>query len=139
MIQHTLSLLKPDTIKRGLVGKAISYLEGAGLRIVASKMVLMSSNMAEEFYRQHKGKPFFPGLIEHVTSGPVIAQVLKGENAIETNRAVMGLKDPKEAAKNTIRGDLATSIDSNLIHGSDGPEAASREIGMFFLESEIFS
>jgi nucleoside-diphosphate kinase len=139
MIQHTLSLIKPDAISKGIVGKILSYLEDGGLRIVASKLTLLSRDMAEEFYFIHKDKPFFVELSDYITSGPVIAQVLKGENAIEVNRAIMGATDPQKAEKNTIRGDLATSINANLVHGSDSPESAQREIALFFSGYEIFN
>lgn len=139
MIQHTLSLIKPDAISKGMVGKILCYLENAGMRVVASKLMLLSKDMAEEFYFVHKDKPFFIELSDYITSGPVIAQVLKGENAIEVNRSVMGATDPQKAAKNTIRGDLATSINANLVHGSDSLESAQREIALFFSGYEIFA
>lgn len=137
MIEHTLSIIKPDAIERGIVGKVLSYLEGAGLKIVASKLVLISSQQAGEFYFAHKGREYFSELTEYLSSGPIVAQVLQGHNAIAVNRSVMGDKDPQKALKGTIRGDLATSISASLVHGSDSPESAKREIAFFFSQIEI--
>ena len=136
-MERTLVLLKPDSVQRGLVGKVISRLESRGLKIVAAKMLRMDEGMATRHYGVHIGKPFFPGLVGFITSGPIIAMVLEGHNAVEMTRATMGATNPLEATPGTIRGDLAIDIGRNLIHGSDSPETARSEIALFFSRREI--
>jgi nucleoside-diphosphate kinase len=135
--ERTLSIVKPDGVVRNLIGNVYQRFEKAGLRIVAARMLQLSQSQAELFYEVHKERPFYKDLVRYMTSGPVIAQVLEGEGAIAKNREVMGATDPKKAAKGTIRADLATSIDENIVHGSDAPETAAREIGYFFREIEL--
>ncbi|MCU7611315.1 nucleoside-diphosphate kinase [Anaplasma capra] len=137
VFEKTLSILKPDVVERGIIGRVISYIEAAGLRIVAQRMCALSHAQAEAFYEEHKERPFFPGLVGFMTSGPVVIQVLAGESAVKTYRDVMGATNPRDAAPGTIRGDLAESIDANCVHGSDSPKNAVREIGFFFPECEI--
>lgn len=136
-IERTLSIVKPDGVARNLIGEVYSRFEKAGLRIVAARMLHLSQSEAEAFYGVHRERPFFKDLVRFMTSGPVIAQVLEGEGAIAKHRDVMGATDPKKAAPGTIRADLATSIDENVVHGSDAPDTASREIGFFFRETEV--
>lgn len=136
-MQRTLVLLKPDAIQRGLVGEIISRLERRGLRFAAMKLMRVSEDLARRHYAAHVSKPFFPGLVRFITSSPIIAMVVEGENAVELVRATMGATNPQSAAPGTIRGDLAMNIGSNLIHGSDSPEAAEREIGLFFSPGEV--
>lgn len=138
-MEHTLSILKPDTVQKNNIGKVISYLEQGGLNIVAAKMLHLSKEKAEGFYDIHKGKPFFEELVEFMTSGPVVVMVLEGENAIQRNREIMGATNPKEAKPGTIRADFAESIDANAVHGSDAAETAKKEIAYFFNENEILS
>ncbi|QJC27905.1 nucleoside diphosphate kinase [Anaplasma platys] len=137
MIEKTLSILKPDVVGRGIVGKVISYIEAAGLRVVAQKMCTLSQRQAEEFYAIHKDRSFFPDLIKFMTSGPVVVQVLEGESAVSLYREVMGATDPMAAKAGTIRRDFAESIDANCVHGSDSLENAGKEIGFFFSEYEL--
>ncbi|RYE06064.1 MAG: nucleoside-diphosphate kinase [Rickettsiaceae bacterium] len=139
MQEHTLSIIKPDITKRNLTGKVNSYFENAGLKIVAQKMVVLTREQAETFYAEHNSRPFFNDLIEFITSGPVVLQVLEGEGAILENRRIMGATDPSKADVGTIRKDLALSIDNNSVHGSDSTESAKKEIKLFFSEDEIFS
>ena len=136
-MERTLVLLKPDSVQRGLVGEVISRLESRGLKIVAAKMLRMDEGMATRHYGAHVGKPFFPGLVGFITSGPIIAMVLEGHNAVEIPRVTMGATNPLEATPGTIRGDLAIDIGRNLIHGSDSPETARSEIALFFSRREI--
>ena len=136
-MQRTLVLLKPDTIQRGLVGEIMSRLEGKGSKFVGMKLMRVSVELAQQHYAEHVGKPFFDRLVRFITSSPIVAMVIEGENAVESVRATMGKTDPREAAPGTIRGDLAVSIGSNLIHGSDSAESAAREIGLFFSPDEI--
>jgi nucleoside-diphosphate kinase len=136
-IERTLSIVKPDGVGRNLIGEVYRRFEQAGLKVIAARMMQLSQVEAEGFYAVHRERPFFKDLVRFMTSGPVIAQVLEGENAIAKNREVMGATDPKKAAKGTIRADLATSIDENIVHGSDAPGTASREIGYFFREIEL--
>ena len=136
-IERTLSIVKPDGVGRNLIGEVYRRLEQVGLKIIAARMMRLSQAEAEGFYAVHRERPFFKDLVHFMTSGPVIVQVLEGENAIAKNREVMGATDPKKAAKGTIRADLATSIDENIVHGSDAPDTASREIGYFFREIEL--
>jgi nucleoside-diphosphate kinase len=136
-IERTLSIVKPDGVGRNLIGDVYRRFEQAGLRVIAARMMQLSQAEAEGFYAVHRERPFFKDLVRFMTSGPVIVQVLEGEGAIAKNREVMGATDPKKAAKGTIRADLATSIDENIVHGSDAPETAAREISYFFRESEL--
>lgn len=137
-MQRTLVLLKPDALQRGLVGEIISRLEGRGLKIVAMKMMQMDEGLAKRLYEIHKGKSFFQGLIEQITSSPIIAAVFEGENAVEVVRGTMGETDPALAMPGTIRGDLALDIGRNLIHGADSEEIAEKETGLFFSAKELF-
>ena len=134
-MEKTLSIIKPDAVSKNVLGKILDRFESSGLKIVAIKMLHLDQDMAEGFYAEHKGKPFFDKLITFMTSGPVIVQVLSGENAIKTNRELMGNTNPEEAASGTIRSDFAESIDANAVHGSDSSESAEREISYFFTES----
>ena len=136
-IERTFSMIKPDATKRNLTGAITKMLEDAGLRVVASKRVWMSKREAEGFYAVHKERPFFGELVEGMTSGPTIVQVLEGENAILKNREVMGATNPAEAADGTIRKEFALSIGENSVHGSDGPDTAAAEIAYFFSGLEI--
>ncbi|MFO7788717.1 MAG: nucleoside-diphosphate kinase [Halospina sp.] len=136
-IERTLSIIKPDAVSRNLIGEIESRFEKAGLQIVAARMIHMTQEQAEGFYAEHRERPFFPDLVGFMTSGPVIVQVLEGENAIARNRELMGATNPKEAEAGTIRADYADSIDANAVHGSDSPESAEREIAYFFNDSEI--
>ena len=130
--EQTLSIIKPDAVKKNVIGKIISRFEDAGLRVVAARMTHLSRKEAEGFYAVHRERPFFKDLVEFMISGPVLIQVLEGANAIAKNRELMGATDPKKAAKGTIRADFADSIDANAVHGSDGPETARKEIAYFF-------
>jgi nucleoside-diphosphate kinase len=137
-MEMTLSIIKPDAVAKNVIGKIEQRFEDAGLKIVASKMLHLSIEKAQGFYAEHEGKPFFNALVEFMTSGPVIVQVLAGENAIMLNRELMGNTNPKEADAGTIRADFAESIDANAVHGSDSPVSAQREIAYFFESTEIF-
>ena len=136
-IERTFSIIKPDAVAKNVIGKIYSRFETNGLQIVASKMLRLSREQAEGFYAEHKGRPFFPALIEFMTSGPVMVQVLEGENAVAKNRELMGATNPKEADEGTIRADFAESIDANAVHGSDATESAAREIAYFFASSDL--
>jgi nucleoside-diphosphate kinase len=136
-IERTLSIVKPDGVGRNLIGDVYRRFEQVGLWVVAARMMQLSQAEAEGFYAVHRERPFFKDLVRFMTSGPVMVQVLEGEDAIAKNREVMGATDPKKAAKGTIRADLATSIDENIVHGSDAPDTAAREIGYFFREIEL--
>ena len=138
-LERSLSIIKPDAVAKNIIGKIYSRFESNGLKIVAAKMAWLSRAEAEGFYAVHKGKPFFEPLIEFMISGPVMIQVLEGENAIQKNRDLMGATDPKKAAPGTIRADFAQNIDANAVHGSDAPETAEFEIGYFFPAFEIYS
>ena len=131
-VERTLSIIKPDAVAKNVIGKIYTRFESNGLQIVASRMMSLSEDVAGGFYAEHRERPFFPALIEFMTSGPVIVQVLEGENAIATNRDLMGATNPKEAAEGTIRADFAESIDANAVHGSDSAESAAREIAYLF-------
>ncbi|SFU69016.1 nucleoside-diphosphate kinase [Halomonas korlensis] len=135
--QRTLSIIKPDAVAKNVIGEIESRFEKAGLKIVAAKMQQLSQAQAEGFYAEHKERPFFQDLVGFMTSGPVVVQVLEGENAIAANRDLMGATNPKEAEAGTIRADFADTIDANAVHGSDSPESAEREIAYFFQDSEI--
>lgn len=136
-IQYTFSMIKPDAIKRNKIGQVNTYLENAGLKIVAQKMTTLTKYEAECFYDEHRARPFFDSLVEYITSGPVVLQVLKGMDAITLNRKVMGATKPAEAEAGTIRKDIGESIEANSIHGSDSENSAKREIKFFFKKSEI--
>ena len=136
-IERTLSIIKPDATRRDLTGQINARLEAAGLRIVAQRRMRLSRAQAEAFYAVHRERPFYRSLCEFMSSGPVVVQVLEGENAIETNREVMGATDPAKAAPGTIRKDFALSIEANSVHGSDAPDTAAREIAFFFAEIDI--
>ncbi|MEM6485385.1 MAG: nucleoside-diphosphate kinase [Pseudomonadota bacterium] len=138
-VEQTLSIVKPDAVGKNHIGEIIARFEAAGLRIVALKMLNLSEAVAGGFYAEHKERPFFPELIEFMTSGPVCVQVLEGENAIALNRELMGATNPQEADAGTIRADFAESIDANAVHGSDSATSAEREIAYFFASSEICS
>ncbi|MDX1625586.1 MAG: nucleoside-diphosphate kinase [Wenzhouxiangellaceae bacterium] len=138
-MERTLSIIKPDAVAKNIIGEIYSRFERAGLRIVAARMKHLSREEAEGFYAVHKDRPFFGDLVEFMTSGPVMIQVLEGENAIARNRELMGATDPAQAAPGTIRADFASSIDANAVHGSDGPDTAAEEIGFFFGDDEIYS
>ena len=136
-IEHTLSIIKPDGVRRSITGKINSYFESAGLEIAAQKMLHLTQEQAEVFYEVHKSRPFFSALVEYMITGPVIVQVLVGEDAVNKNRKIMGATNPTEAEKGTIRGDLAENIEANTVHGSDSLENAAKEIGYFFAGYEI--
>lgn len=136
-VERTLSIVKPDAVAKNHIGEIYARFEAAELRIVASRMLRLSDAVAGGFYAEHRERPFFPALIEFMTSGPVVVQVIEGENAIAMNRELMGATNPQEAAAGTIRADFATSIDANAVHGSDSPESAAREIAYFFAASEV--
>ncbi|MFO1401596.1 MAG: nucleoside-diphosphate kinase [Steroidobacteraceae bacterium] len=136
-LERTLSIVKPDGVTRNLIGEVYRRFESQGLRIVAARMLHLSQAQAQEFYGVHKERPFYKDLVRYMTSGPVIAQVLEGDNAIQKNRDIMGATDPKKAAPGTIRADLAQSIEANVVHGSDAPDTAAREIAFFFSGTEI--
>ena len=136
-VERTLSIIKPDADAKNLIGKIYSRFESNGLQIVAAKMLRLSDSVAGGFYAEHAERPFYPALIEFMTSGPVVVQVLEGEDAIAKNRELMGATNPQEAAEGTIRADFASSIDANAVHGSDSAQSAAREIAYFFAESEL--
>ena len=138
-VERTLSIVKPDAVEKNIIGKIYSRFEEKGLKIVAARMLHLSRKQAEGFYAVHRGRPFFNDLIEFMTSGPVMVQVLEGDNAIQVNRELMGATDPKKAAKGTLRADFAQSININTVHGSDSLETAAMEIAYFFPTLEIHS
>jgi len=131
-VERTLSIIKPDAVAKNVIGEIVSRFEKAGLKVVAMQMKQLSKDEAEGFYAEHKERPFFADLVAFMTSGPVVVQVLEGENAIALNRELMGATNPKEAAEGTIRRDFAESIDANAVHGSDSAASAEREIAYFF-------
>lgn len=136
-VEQTFAMVKPDGVRRGLTGTIIARIEAKGFKVKGLKLMQISRELAERHYGEHKGKPFFEGLVGFITSGPVVAMVLEGENAIAEWRKMMGATNPKDAAPGTIRGDLATTIDENVVHGSDAPATAEREIGIFFDPAEL--
>ena len=138
-VERTLSIIKPDAVKKNVIGQILARFEAAGLRIVAARMMFLSRAQAEGFYAVHRGRAFFGDLVEFMTSGPVLVQVIEGDNAIAKNRELMGATDPRKAPKGTIRADFADSIDANAVHGSDAPETAQTEIAYFFPALEVFS
>lgn len=135
--ERTLSIIKPDAVAKNVIGEIYSRFEKAGLRIVAARMMQLSREKAEGFYAVHKERPFFKDLVDFMVSGPVLVQVLEGDNAINKNREVMGATNPAEAAAGTIRADFASTIDENAVHGSDGPDTAKTEIAYFFNDDEL--
>ena len=137
-IQRTLSIIKPDATSKNIIGKIIDRFEENGLKVVAGKLIHMDQNKAAGFYAEHEGRPFFPNLVEYMTSAPVFVQVLEGDNAVLKNRELMGATNPSEADPGTIRADFAETIDANAVHGSDSTDSAVREISYFFDDSEIF-
>src|ERR1051325_7857641 len=138
-LERTLSIIKPDAVKKNVVGQILGRFEKAGLRIVAARMMHLSRAEAEGFYAVHLERPFVKDLVDFMISGPVLVQVLEGENAIAKNRDLMGATDPKKAAQGTIRADFASSIDANAVHGSDAPDTARLQIAYFFAASEVYS
>jgi nucleoside-diphosphate kinase len=136
-VERTISIIKPDAVAKNVIGNIYSRFETAGLRIVGAKMMQLTRGKAEGFYAVHKDRPFFKDLIDFMVSGPVMIQVLEGDDAINKNRQLMGATNPAEAAAGTIRADFANSIDENAVHGSDGPDTAKVEIGYFFSEDEL--
>lgn len=136
-IERTLSIVKPDAVANNVIGQILARFEKAGLKIVAARMMQLSREQAESFYDVHRARPFFNDLVTFMISGPVLVQVLEGDNAIQLNRDIMGATNPKEAAPGTIRADFAKTIDENAVHGSDAPETAQREIAFFFKDNEI--
>lgn len=136
-LERTLSIIKPDAVAKNLVGAIYHRFESAGLRLVASKMMHLSKEQAEGFYAEHKERPFFGALVEFMTSGPIVVQVLEGENAVLKNREIMGATNPADALAGTLRADYAETIDENAVHGSDATETAAREIAYFFSDEEI--
>ena len=138
-LERTLSIIKPDAVKKNAIGQILARFEAAGLRIVAARMMHLARAEAEGFYAVHRQRPFFPDLVEFMTSGPVLVQVLEGDNAVARNRELMGATDPKKAAKGTIRADFADSIDANAVHGSDSAENARVEVAYFFPACEVYS
>jgi nucleoside-diphosphate kinase len=136
-LERTLSIVKPDGVTRNLIGEVYRRFETAGLRIVAARMLRLSTAQAEAFYEVHRERPFYRDLVRYMTSGPVIAQVLEGDNAIARHRDIMGATDPRKAAPGTIRADLAQSIEANVVHGSDAAETAAREIAFFFSGTDL--
>ena len=138
-VQRTLSIIKPDAVAKNVIGQIYSRFESAGLKIIAARMAHLSRQEAEGFYAVHKGRPFFNDLVTFMISGPVMIQVLEGDNAIAKNRDLMGATDPKKADKGTIRADFAQSIDANAVHGSDAPETAANEIAYFFPAHQVYS
>ena len=137
--ERTLSIIKPDAVAKNVIGEIYSRFEKAGLKIVAAKMLHMDDAKAGGFYAEHEGRPFYNDLVESMTSGPVMVQVLEGESAVSKNRAIMGATNPQEAEAGTIRADFASSIDANAVHGSDASESAAREIAYFFSDDEVCS
>ena len=136
-VERTLSIVKPDGVQKNVIGNVYHRFEQAGLRIVAARMARLSQAEAEGFYDVHRARPFFKDLVSYMTSGPVMIQVLEGDNAVQKHRDLMGATDPKKAAPGTIRADLASSIEQNVVHGSDSLENAAREIGYFFAETDL--
>ena len=138
-IERTLSIIKPDAVAKNVIGEIITRFEKGGLRIAAAKMIHLTKAQAEQFYGVHKERPFFPALVKFISSGPVLVQVLEGDNAIALNRQIMGATNPKDATAGTIRADFADSIDHNAVHGSDATETATQEIAFFFKPEEILT
>jgi nucleoside-diphosphate kinase len=138
-VERTLSIIKPDAVAKNVIGRISARFEEAGLKIVAARMTRLTRTEAEGFYAVHKDRPFFGELVDYMTSGPVMIQVLEGDDAVQKNRDLMGATDPRKAAKGTIRADFAQSIDANAVHGSDSPQTAATEIAFFFPKQQIYS
>lgn len=138
-IERTLSIIKPDAVAKNVIGEIITRFEKAGLRVAAAKLLRLSKTQAEQFYAVHSARPFFSALVNFISSGPVLVQVLEGENAVALNRQIMGATNPKDAAPGTIRADFADSIDHNAVHGSDAADTAKQEISFFFKPEEIYA
>ena len=138
-LERTLSIVKPDAVRKNAIGKILDRFETAGLKVIACKMLLLTRDQVEGFYAVHRERAFFPELVEYMISGPVVIQVLEGEGAIQRNREVMGATNPQDADPGTIRADFAESVQANAVHGSDGPETARNEIAFFFSDDEICS
>ena len=138
-MERTFAIIKPDAVAKNVIGKIITRFENSGLRVVAARMMQLSVQQAEGFYAVHRARPFFADLVKFMVSGPIVVQVLEGEDAIAKNRDLMGATDPKKAAQGTIRADFADSIDANAVHGSDAPETACTEIAYFFPSLEVYS
>jgi nucleoside-diphosphate kinase len=136
-VERTLSIIKPDGVEKNLIGEIYRRFESAGLPVIAAKMLHLRRDQAQGFYAVHRERPFFADLVSYMSSGPVVVQVLEGENAVQVNRQLMGATNPKQAAAGTIRADFAASIEENVVHGSDGPDTAKGEIAFFFGEAEI--
>ncbi|MBF0176088.1 MAG: nucleoside-diphosphate kinase [Magnetococcales bacterium] len=136
-VERTFSIIKPDAVAKNVIGQIVARFEAAGLRIVASRMMHLSREQAGAFYAVHKGRPFYDELTAYMSSGPIVVQVLEGENAIKKNREVMGATDPKKAAPGTIRADFASDVSANAVHGSDAPETAAQEIAFFFSNLDL--
>ncbi|WP_340613560.1 nucleoside-diphosphate kinase [Xenorhabdus thailandensis] len=137
-IERTFSIIKPNAVKKDVIGSIYARFESAGFKIIAAKMLHLTREQAEGFYAEHKGRPFFDGLVAFMTSGPIMVQVLEGENAVQRHRDLMGATNPDNALAGTLRADYADSFTENAVHGSDSPESASREIAYFFSDDEIF-
>ena len=138
-VERTLSIIKPDAVAKNVIGEIYTRFEKAGLKVIAARMAHLSRAEAEGFYAVHKGRPFFDDLVQFMSSGPVMIQVLEGESAIQKNRDLMGATDPRKAAAGTIRADFAQSIDANAVHGSDAPETAQAEVAYFFPQYQVYS
>lgn len=138
-LERTLSIVKPDAVRKNVIGKILDRFETSGLKVIACKMLLLTRDQAEKFYAVHYKREFFPELVEYMISGPVVVQVLEGEDAIQRNRTVMGATNPQDADLGTIRADFAESVQANAVHGSDSPETAKKEIAFFFSDDEISS
>ena len=136
-IERTFSIVKPDAVRRNLIGKIYDRFETGGLRVIASRMIQLTRSQAQDFYAVHRERPFYNDLVDYMTSGPVVVQVLEGESAITRNREIMGATNPADAAPGTIRADFAQSVEANAVHGSDAPETAREEISFFFEDSDI--
>jgi nucleoside-diphosphate kinase len=139
MAERTLSIIKPEAVQKGLIGEILKRFESAGLKIVAARLVRLTKSQAEAFYAVHKERPFYGGLTDYISSGPIFVSVLEGENAVRKNRDIMGATDPAKAAAGTIRRDCGTDVERNAVHGSDAPETAASEIAFFFKPNEIHS
>lgn len=138
-VERTLSIIKPDAVARNLIGEIMSRFEKNGLKIVAARLIRLSDEQAGGFYAEHQARPFYQDLVSYMTSGPVVVQVLEGDDAVALNRRLMGATNPREAAPGTIRADFAESVEANAVHGSDSPASAAREIAFFFAPDEIHS
>ena len=136
-IERTFSIVKPDAVRRDLIGKIYDRFETGGLRVIASRIIRLTRSQAQDFYAVHRERPFYNDLVDYMTSGPVVVQVLEGESAITRNREIMGATNPADAAPGTIRADFAESVEANAVHGSDAPETAREEISFFFEDSDI--